>query len=250
MAESWIADHPEAVEQFQARARYRSTGQPYVPPDQVGHAPPEEDETAKPEALPLERFCGIGRIAQWFSAPAAISTENFRVNVVHRFDLLSIDDEQIAHRVANAMNAFCQRESLTFRFSCESGMQRIMRHSSITLTMDTYGHLFPGEEAETVDHLPDMTVKPVDPVKATGTCDYLSGDRHVLALRLAQKERFKQTDKGACGRITQSRERSEIRRKSSVSDVFDGRTRRSNNEGRGPAAYPSGLRERIANPLA
>jgi hypothetical protein len=25
-----------------------------------------------------------------------------------------------------------------------------MRHSTITLTMDTYGHLFPGQEAETV----------------------------------------------------------------------------------------------------
>lgn len=29
-------------------------------------------------------------------------------------------------------------------------VQTIMRHSSITLTMDTYGHLFPGQEAEAV----------------------------------------------------------------------------------------------------
>ena len=28
-----------------------------------------------------------------------------------------------------------------------------MRHSTITLTMDTYGHLFPGDEAEAVDKL-------------------------------------------------------------------------------------------------
>jgi integrase len=32
-------------------------------------------------------------------------------------------------------------------------VQKIMRHSVITLTMDTYGHLFPGDEAEAVDRL-------------------------------------------------------------------------------------------------
>ncbi len=31
-----------------------------------------------------------------------------------------------------------------------------MRHSVITLAMDTYGHLFPGQEAETVARLPDL----------------------------------------------------------------------------------------------
>jgi len=31
-----------------------------------------------------------------------------------------------------------------------------MRHSTITLTMDTYGHLFPGQEAETISRLPKM----------------------------------------------------------------------------------------------
>jgi hypothetical protein len=31
-----------------------------------------------------------------------------------------------------------------------------MRHSSIQLTMDTYGHLFPGQEADTVARFPDM----------------------------------------------------------------------------------------------
>lgn len=35
-------------------------------------------------------------------------------------------------------------------------IQTIMRHSTITLTMDTYGHLFPGQEAETIARLPDM----------------------------------------------------------------------------------------------
>jgi hypothetical protein len=31
-----------------------------------------------------------------------------------------------------------------------------MRHSSITLTMGTHGHLFPGQEADTVARLPEM----------------------------------------------------------------------------------------------
>lgn len=35
-------------------------------------------------------------------------------------------------------------------------VQRIMRHANISLTMDTYGHLFPGDEAEAVNSLPDM----------------------------------------------------------------------------------------------
>jgi integrase len=32
-------------------------------------------------------------------------------------------------------------------------VQKIMRHSVITLTMDTYGHLFPGDEAAAIDKL-------------------------------------------------------------------------------------------------
>jgi integrase len=35
-------------------------------------------------------------------------------------------------------------------------VQTLMRHSTITLTMDTYGHLFPGQEAETVSRFPEM----------------------------------------------------------------------------------------------
>jgi integrase len=35
-------------------------------------------------------------------------------------------------------------------------VQAIMRHSTIVLTMDTYGHLFPGQEAETISRLPRM----------------------------------------------------------------------------------------------
>jgi integrase len=35
-------------------------------------------------------------------------------------------------------------------------VQTVMRHSTITLTMDAYGHLFPGQVAEAIGKLPDM----------------------------------------------------------------------------------------------
>ena len=45
-----------------------------------------------------------------------------------------------------------------------------MRHSVITLTMDTYGHLFPGQEADTVARLPNLLSNPLPEV--------MSGDRN------------------------------------------------------------------------
>jgi hypothetical protein len=48
-------------------------------------------------------------------------------------------------------------------------VQAVMRHSSITLTMDTYGHLFPGQEADTVARFPDMIDGEKAALKATGT---------------------------------------------------------------------------------
>jgi len=50
-------------------------------------------------------------------------------------------------------------------------VQSIMRHSSITLTMDTYGHLFPGQEADTVANLPNMLGNGPQELRATGTDD-------------------------------------------------------------------------------
>lgn len=51
-------------------------------------------------------------------------------------------------------------------------VQTVMRHSSITLTMDTYGHLFPGQEADAVARMPnilgDDTGAP-ESLRATGT---------------------------------------------------------------------------------
>jgi hypothetical protein len=41
-------------------------------------------------------------------------------------------------------------------FGHPKAVQAIIRHSTIVLTMDTYDHLFPGQEAETISRLPKM----------------------------------------------------------------------------------------------
>ena len=56
-------------------------------------------------------------------------------------------------------------------------IQTVMRHSTITLTMDTYGHLVPGQEAETVARFPSMTPDEVEAAQATGTDDAVAENR-------------------------------------------------------------------------
>ncbi len=55
-------------------------------------------------------------------------------------------------------------------------IQSVMRHSSITLTMDTYGHLIPGQEAETVARFSDLMGNDQPNImRATGTMDEKAG---------------------------------------------------------------------------
>jgi hypothetical protein len=56
-------------------------------------------------------------------------------------------------------------------------VQSIMRHASITMTMDTYGHLFPGQEADAIAKLPKMMENEPELSAATGTDSYLPADR-------------------------------------------------------------------------
>lgn len=65
-------------------------------------------------------------------------------------------------------------------------VQQIMRHQSITLTMDTYGHLFPGQEAEAVGRLREMLLTPPQALRATGTDD-ASAETAEGAQRQAQR---------------------------------------------------------------
>jgi len=51
-------------------------------------------------------------------------------------------------------------------------VQQVMRHQSITLTMDTYGHLFPGQEAEAVSRMRTLlTTDLPETHQSTGTDD-------------------------------------------------------------------------------
>jgi integrase len=50
-------------------------------------------------------------------------------------------------------------------------VQQIMRHQSITLTMDTYGHSFPGQEAEALRRMRQMLLDPPEILRATETSD-------------------------------------------------------------------------------
>ena len=94
-------------------------------------------------------------------------------------------------------DAYSQRESSTFladvndqgerldfhslRHTCGAWMalggehpktiQTVLRHSSITLSMDTYGHLFPGQESAAVNKLHATMVGPSASLLATGTAD-------------------------------------------------------------------------------
>ena len=55
-------------------------------------------------------------------------------------------------------------------------IQSVMRHSSIVLTMDTYGHLIPGQEAETVARFSNlMGHDQPNVLRATGTMDEKAG---------------------------------------------------------------------------
>jgi len=68
-------------------------------------------------------------------------------------------------------------------------VQQVMRHQSITLTMDTYGHLFPGQEADAVGRLRQMLVdhqSESEALRATGTDDQMAKAPET-ALHLAQQ---------------------------------------------------------------
>ncbi|MGQ9648614.1 MAG: DUF3987 domain-containing protein [Phycisphaerae bacterium] len=48
-------------------------------------------------------------------------------------------------------------------------VQAVRRHSTITLTMDTSGHLFPGQKAETVARLPPILGNSISVLRPPGT---------------------------------------------------------------------------------
>ena len=65
-------------------------------------------------------------------------------------------------------------------------VQTIMRHSTVELTLGTYGHLAPGQEADAVEQLRDMLAVSPAVLKATGTDD-VAAKAPKKAQRMAQR---------------------------------------------------------------
>ena len=81
-------------------------------------------------------------------------------------------------------------------------IQTVMRHSSITLTMDTYGHLIPSQEADTIAELPGMMGgDDRQAQRATGTMD--------ITNQIPPKTPTQRARNGASGRDTVRREKRE-----------------------------------------
>ena len=79
-------------------------------------------------------------------------------------------------------------------------IQRVMRHASITMTMDRYGHLLPGEERETVGSFPDMMGDGPELLQATGTTDATAEKTQQKAQHIAQQSGRETVRSGATGR--------------------------------------------------
>jgi integrase len=75
-------------------------------------------------------------------------------------------------------------------------VQTVMRHASITLTMDTYGHLFPGQEIDAVSRMRDIMIGPPESLRATGT-DNQSAKPLTKAQRQAQQSGRERQQSGA-----------------------------------------------------
>jgi len=146
------------------------------------------------ETLAAELLEHVGRKAP--GAPVFAMPHKFDVATMLRADLdaarrawLKAADNNPQERIRREQSDFLvtmnhESEALDFhalRHTCGAwlamsgahpkAVQAVMRHSTITLTMDTYGHLFPGQEAETVARLPEMLRDGPEALQATGTCD-------------------------------------------------------------------------------
>ncbi len=76
-------------------------------------------------------------------------------------------------------------------------VQTVMRHSSITLTMDTYGHLFPGQESDAVQQMRGVMTDATEALQATGTDGQATAESGGGAQRLAQRSRREPTQSPA-----------------------------------------------------
>lgn len=76
-------------------------------------------------------------------------------------------------------------------------VQTVMRHQSITLTMDTYGHLFPGQEADAVARMRELLTTPSADPQATCTDDAAAEIPHGARCSWRSSQGAKQCAEGA-----------------------------------------------------
>ena len=104
-------------------------------------------------------------------------------------------------------------------------VQAVMRHSTITLTMDTYGHLFPGQEADTVARLPAMMGDDPEALRATGTDDaeivHPEVDYPQLYPQQLGRERAPK-DASRCNEAASASERGDDRKLLPIAELRDG----------------------------
>ena len=124
-------------------------------------------------------------------------------------------------------------------------IQRIMRHSTITLTMDRYSHAYRADEAAAIAKLPDIGPSGRERVRATGTEDARPGDS-VLADCLALREELTGVSVDSGGLDTPKHESVELAEKQGKTSVFERRRRDSNPR---DAFTPNGFQDRRLQPL-
>ena len=116
----------------------------------------------------LHQTLDTGQIARW-RKHGLIHTEPTVPPIAHVLDDFWLDKNDSGERI----DFHCLRHTCGVWLARAGGqpkvVQSVMRHSSITMTMDTYGHLFPGQEADAVDRLEDVMHDGPDPLRATGT---------------------------------------------------------------------------------
>ncbi len=132
-------------------------------------------------------------------------------------------------------------------------VQSVRRHSTITLTMDAYGHLFPGQETETVARLPMMMGDEPEALRTTGTAD--------VGAQQYTQQRERDSARGGAGQRDEPSDGSDavsarkaasnaanrdVAQDSAVgSEDAPGRTRTCDPRFRKPVLYPAELRALI-----
>ena len=103
-------------------------------------------------------------------------------------------------------------------------VQQVMRHQSITLTMDTYGHLFPGQEADAVGQMRKMLFGLPEELRATGTDNATVEDRQNQrsARRSAQNAKRCVQDAEGCEERTKPAAQKKSSKPLQIADLGDG----------------------------